>query len=433
MPMQLLTADKLGMLLGLSFFLGLSFEGFYWNSARSRPGGIRTFPLLSLSGAILYTLEPQFAAAFCVGLIVLGVWLYPYYHAEVSSERSADQDADGIMVPLCNVVAYVLGPVALTQPLWVAFGLTVSAVMLLRARDQLHSLAEKLPGREIFTLAQFLVLIGVVLPLLPNKPVTSLTPITPFQVWLAVIVVSSLSYGSYLLQRLFSTRGSLLLTSVLGGLYSSTATTVVLARRLKQDPRDRRELQSGIVLATALMYLRLGVVVAIFNVPLALELALPLLALAGSGAVLAGLCWTLGRCAGKGEATAAPEAKNPLELPAALIFALLFVVISVGSSWIKSRFGQVGIYWLAAVVGVTDIDPFVLSVAQGGVAGLDQRATASAILIAASSNNVLKAVYSAAFAGWRRSISVAAALLALAVLGCGVAVLACELTGRQPQ
>ncbi len=236
--MQLLTVDKLGMLLGLSFFLGLSFEGFYWNSAHSRPGGIRTFPLISLSGAALYALEPQFAAAFCVGLLVLGVWLFPYYQAEVSQQDAAPADADGIMVPLCNVVAYLLGPVALGSQPWLAVGLTVVTVLLLRARDRLHALAEKIPGEELITLAQFLVLIGVILPLLPNEPVSSLTPITPFQVWLAVVVVSSLSYGSYLLQKLLSTQGSVLLTSLLGGLYSSTATTVVLSRRLKQESRQ---------------------------------------------------------------------------------------------------------------------------------------------------------------------------------------------------
>ena len=132
--MQVLTVDKVGMLLGLSFFLGLSFEGFYWKSARSRPGGIRTFPLISLCGAILYALEPQFAVAFCVGLMVLGIWLYPYYRAEVSHPEESNESADGIMVPLCNVVAYLLGPVALVQQPWLACGLTVSAVLLLHAR-----------------------------------------------------------------------------------------------------------------------------------------------------------------------------------------------------------------------------------------------------------------------------------------------------------
>lgn len=419
--MQLLTAERLGILLGLSFFYGLSFEGFYWKSGHSRPGGIRTFPLISLSGAILYALEPTYATAFCVGLLVLGIWLYPYYRAKVANEATDEQVADGIMVPLCNVVAYLLGPVALSQEPWLAFGLTVSAVLLLRARDRLHALAQKIPGQEVITLAQFLVLTGVVLPLLPDEPVTSLTPITPFEVWLAVVVVSSLSYGSYLLQKFLSARGSLFFTSVLGGLYSSTATTVVLARRLKQDPANRHEFQSGIVLATALMYLRLGVVVAIFNLPLALTLAWPLFALCVCGVVFAALCLRLSRHAEQGEPITVPPPENPLELRGGFLFAVLFVVISIVSSWSKARFGHAGVYWLAAIVGVTDIDPFVLSIAQGSVPGLDEVVTAAAILLAASSNNVLKAAYAIIFAGWHRSIGIMLSLVALSLLGCGLA------------
>jgi uncharacterized membrane protein (DUF4010 family) len=416
---ELLSAGRLGILLGLSFFFGLSFEGFYWSSARSRPGGIRTFPLISLSGALLYALEPRFASTFCIGLVVLGFWLYPYYRTEVSREEPSSETADGIMVPLCNVLAYVLGPVTLHQP-WLAVAVTVVAVLLLRARDRLHALARKIPGREIITLAQFLVLAGVLLPLLPNRPVTALTPITPFQVGLAVVVVSSLSYGSYLLQKLLPAGGSLFLTSVLGGMYSSTATTVVLARQLRHGPPERHELRSGIVLATGMMYLRLGVVVAIFNPLLARALAWPLAALALSGVALAAVC-LYGRRASRGDHVAALPPGNPLELSTASIFALLFVAISIISGWVKTRFGHVGIYSLAGIVGVTDIDPFVLSVAQGAVADLDRTVAAVAVLVAASSNNALKAVYAGLFAGWRRSAVVVASLAALSLLGLAAA------------
>jgi uncharacterized membrane protein (DUF4010 family) len=417
---ELLTVEKLGLVLGLSFFFGLAFEGFYWNSALSRPGGIRTFPLLALSGALLYALEPKLALPFCVGIVVLGVWLYPYYQSEVMRGGESREAPDGLMVPICNLVAYVLGPLALAGPPWIAIAMTVAAVVLLQARDRLHALAKRIPSQEVITLAQFLVLIGVILPLLPKEPVTALTPITPFQVWLAVVVVSSLSYGSYLLQKLVSARESLFLTSVLGGLYSSTVTTVVLARRLAQGPANGHEYRSGIVLATALMYLRIGAVVAIFDLPLALRLALPLFVLALAGGALAAACLRLRR-AGGGDAVDVPKPANPLEVRSALVFAVLFVAISIVTTWVEMRFGRAGVYALAAVVGVTDIDPFVLGVAQGGVAQLGESSAAAAVLIAASSNNLLKAVYAASFAGLRRSLSSAASLALLAVLGYGVA------------
>jgi hypothetical protein len=102
-----MSPGKLTILLGLSFFFGLAFEGFNAKSQSSRPGGIRTFPLISLSGALLYALEPHHATAFCVGLVVLGIWLYPYYQAEILHDgRPTDEGvpADDIMVPLCNLV-----------------------------------------------------------------------------------------------------------------------------------------------------------------------------------------------------------------------------------------------------------------------------------------------------------------------------------------
>jgi uncharacterized membrane protein (DUF4010 family) len=408
-------------MLGLSFFFGLAFEGFYGHSAQSRPGGVRTFPLLALSGALLYGFDPDHALPFCVGLVVLGAWLYPYYQNEVRRGTPSGEAPDGIMVPICNLVAYALGPLVLAGPPWLAIGMTVVAVVLMQARDRLHGLAKRIPGQEIFTVAQFLVLIGVVLPLLPKQPVTSLTPITPFQVWLAVVVVSSLSYGSYLLRKFVSGGQSLFFTSVLGGLYSSTVTTVVLARRLAQNPVNRNEFQSGIVLATALMYLRIGVVISVFNLPLARRLALPLSGLALAGGALALLCRRVVRRPDVGNVPTMPKPPNPLELQSALVFAGLFVLISIVTTWVEGRYGDTGVYALAAVVGVTDIDPFVLGVAQGGAANLGLASAAATVLIAASSNNLLKAIYAASFAGWRQSVASTGSLVLLALLGCGAA------------
>lgn len=419
-----LTIPKIGLLLGLSFFLGLSFEGFYLKSHSSRPGGIRTFPLLAIAGGLLYAIEPHYLVPFTCGLLVLGIWLYPYYRAQVDYQESADEESvDGIMVPLCNLVVYVLGPVTLTQPTWASIGLTVLAVLLLRARERLHALARKVPGEEIITLVQFLILAGIILPLAPREPVTTITTLTPFQVWLAVVVVCSISYASYLVQRYVSPTGSIFFASVLGGLYSSTATTVVLARRVKQPTRGMNQLQSGIVLSTAVMYVRIGLVVAIFNVPLALALAprLALLAAVGGGIALVILKWHGAPIADEQSEPIKPP--NPLEIPAAIIFAILFIVVSLLTEWIKTHFGSVGVYGLAAIVGVTDIDPFVLSLAHGGMEDISRSTMIAAILIAASSNNLLKAIYTVSFGSWptgRRSFF---GLTLLAIVGVVVALL----------
>src|SRR6185437_7480231 len=155
-----------------------------------------------------------------------------------------------------------------------------------------------------------------------------------------------------------------------------------------------RQMQTGIILATAIMYLRVLIVVALFAPTLALALAPALTALSAVGLLLAGLRYHLGG----GPAATGTENEpptNPLELSAALIFAGLFVVVSLASAWAQGRFGVAGLFGLAAVVGAADIDPFVLSIAQSSAEHVPT--AVAAILIAASSNNLLKAVYTASF------------------------------------
>ena len=266
---------SVALLLGLSFFLGLAFEEFFAHTDERRPGGIRTFPLLALAGGALYLLDPVHFLPFTAGLLVLGAWLFVYYGAHVSEhEEHADDDGNsdinvGLVIPLLNLLAYVLGAAALALPPWVAVTITVAAVLLLTGREKLHALARRIEIKEIVTAGEFLILTGIVLPLLPNHPVTTLTAITPRQVWLALIVVCSFSYASYLAQRYWAAAAGGLWMAALGGLYSSTATTVVLARQAKGDPALKRQAQAGITLATAIMYLRILAVVAIFNFELA--------------------------------------------------------------------------------------------------------------------------------------------------------------------
>jgi uncharacterized membrane protein (DUF4010 family) len=325
-----------------------------------------------------------------------------------------------VTVPICNVLAFLLGPMALAEPPWVAIGVTVVAVLLLTAREKLHGLARRLEVSEIVTAGKFLILIGLVLPFLPDEPVTTLTDITPHQIWLAVVAVCSISYASYLLQRHVAPAGGGWWVAILGGLYSSTATTIVLARRAAAEPATVWQAQTGIILATAVMYVRLLVIVAFFNLPLAARLAPAMLALSVSGLVLAGLWYWVSGSPTRSRAAAQPPT-NPLELTAALIFAALFVAVSLASAWVRARFGEGGLFGLAAIVGATDIDPFVLNMAAGGAASLSAGAGVAAILIAASANNLAKAAYAAGFAGGHAAAAPAGALGLLALAGGAVA------------
>jgi hypothetical protein len=117
-----LAPDRLALLLGLSFFFGLAYEEFYGRAAAlSRPGGIRTFPLLAIAGAGLYLIEPAHAGAFAAGLVVLGAWLYAYYQRQIRDTPPDGMPAAELMIPACNLLAYLLGPIVLLQPVKAAY------------------------------------------------------------------------------------------------------------------------------------------------------------------------------------------------------------------------------------------------------------------------------------------------------------------------
>ena len=406
-------AARLALAIGLAVFLGLTFEEVYKSEQRVVPGGIRSFPMLAMAGAMLMLIEPSYALGVVAGLPVLALWLYAYMRAAPPSPT-----ASSMMIPATNLLAYVIGPVALVQPHWVAVAVTVAAVLLLSARERLHGLIQIVPREELLTAGKFLILIGIVLPLAPRQPVTALTPLTPYGLWLAVVAVCTLSYASYLLQRYLPVRHMALLPALLGGTYSSTATTVVLAKRLHENGHLRADISAGIVAATAMMYLRICVVIAVFNAHLALTLAPALLGLAAIGAALAAYEWH--RVTRRRGASLAIVPRNPLQIPTALVFAILLIAISVITAWVRGSFGTTGLMSLSAVVGLADVDPFVLNIAQGGIANIPDTVLCASVVVAASSNNVAKALYAVAFGG-SAARRPAALLLLLALLGVGAA------------
>jgi uncharacterized membrane protein (DUF4010 family) len=408
-PLEL--AARLALALALALFLGLAFEEIYKREERSVPGGVRTFPLLALCGAMLYLIEPRHALAFIAGLVALAAWQYAYV-----CNPPAGSQPPTLMIPVSNLVAYLIGAVALTQPPWVVVAASVAAVLLVGTREKLHRLTTVVPQEELLTAGKFLILVGIVLPLVPNQPVTTATPLTPYHVWLAVVAICTLSYFSYLLQTYVPARNATLLPAVLGGIYSSTATTVVLAKRQREAGAARPDLAAGIVAATAVMYVRLGIIIALFDARFAWALAPAMTTLFLFGAALAVYEWRRGGGQAADRNLHVP-AVNPLQLPTAVTFAVIFVVVSVLTQWIRTAFGTTGVLVLAAIVGITDIDPFVINIAQGGAVGLPLAALSAAILIAASANNVAKAAYALGFGGAQASRRSASMLLVLAVAG----------------
>jgi uncharacterized membrane protein (DUF4010 family) len=249
----------------------------------------------------------------------------------------------------------------------------------------------------------------------PDRDVTRFH-VNPFKTWLVVVAVSGVSFASYGIQRLLKGRGGVLPSALLGGAYSSTVTTVVLARQAKAERRPNL-FAGSILTASAMMYARLVLLLAFFNAALAGLLAPAFASLAVVGGAVG--FFVSRRSEARIDPSPSPtrEVKNPLELGAAFLFAAVFVVVLVLTDLAHRYLGHTGLYSLAVLMGITDVDPFILGLAQNAPAATPLELGARAIVIAAASNNVVKAIYAYCFADPVTGRRSAALLLALAALG----------------
>lgn len=403
------------LVLSLSFLLGLERERRKAEAGHYIFGGVRTFPIIGLIGYALARLAGNHLLAVLGGLAVVAAFLLLSYRHKIATAGEA-----GVTTEFTGLLTFLLGPLIARGDYWIATALVVLCVLLLEFRTALEALSTRLPAQEVVTFAQFLLLTAVILPVVPNRDFTPFR-INPFKTWLVVVAVCGISYVSYLLQRLTRERGGLLLAAILGGVYSSTVTTVALARRAARLARP--SLSAGAMLvASGMMYLRLAALLYIFNRELAHHLTVPFLLLGGL-AVAAGVGWARRGDSPPAAGSEGDAPRNPLEVGTAFAFAALFVAVLVGTELVLEYLGRTGVYVLAFLMGVGDVDPFILSLTQTAGPVTPVEVAAIAVVLAAAANNLAKGGYALAFAdratGWRAAMGLAtlAALGLIPLLG----------------
>ena len=401
-------ATQIVLVLFLSFLLGLEREGRKATAGHYIFGGVRTFPLIGLLGFAVAHAVNGAVAGVAAGLAVVGAFLLVSYLHKLRTSEDA-----GVTTEITGLFTYVLGALVHTGALWIAATLVVVAMLLLELKVFLESLTERISSEEIVTFTKFLLLTVVILPVVPDRAFTAFQ-LNPYKTWLVVVAVSGISYASYLLLRATHSRGGIPLAALLGGAYSSTLITVVLARRAAREARPNL-FAGSILLASGVMYVRLAILLAVFNAALAAILAPPFLALAAL-ALVAGAFWIRRRDAGD-RVEREYQARNPLELRAAFLFAAVFVAALVATHLTLRFLGTAGVYALAVVMGTTDVDPFILGLAQSGGAATSLGVAAGGIIVAAAANNVAKGAYAFSFADRSTGVRALAALLALAAAG----------------
>ena len=402
-------AGKILLVLFLSFLIGLEREEHKTAAGAYAFGGVRTFPLIGLIGYSIALISGAQLVPVTLGFLVVGAFLLLSYWHKLSRAETA-----GVTSEMSGLTTYLVGALVFYDHIWIATTLSVASLLLLELKTVLENLAERAAPAEILTFAKFLLLTAVILPILPRQEFGPFH-INPFKTWLVVAAVSTISYGSYVLQKLTKQRGGVVMAAFLGGAYSSTVTTVVMSRRAARE--DRPHLFAGcILIASGMMYLRLVALIALFNRNLMVVLALPLLVLAGV-AIATGWLWSSRPDTLVSDLKREFEPKNPLELMAAFLFAVLFLVMLIATQLAVKYLGRAGVDTLAAIMGVTDVDPFIMGMTQAAGTLTPLKEAAAAVLIAASSNNLVKGIYSYSLADRKTGIQSLGLLATLAALG----------------
>jgi uncharacterized membrane protein (DUF4010 family) len=377
----------------------------------SRVAGIRTYTLLSGGGGIAAMLGPLISPAITALLVLaMGAGLVLAYWRDPTR-----RDATSFVAA---IVALALGLLAgAGQPQLAVAGAAIMT-LILATRDQSHGFVARLSQRDVQAFARYAVIALAVLPFLPNRSMGPLNAWNPFQLWLVVVLVTGISFAGYIANRTIGVRHGVLATALIGGAYSSTAATAALAQRLgKGEPGPYA---AGIVLASAVMYLRVILLIAILSPSTLIQFLITVGPALTVGVSVAAVAWIRSSTAAEGK----PDvAGNPIELLPAFGFVAIVAVAAIMTRWAELRFGESGIAMSLFLAGSFDVDAAIITLSGLPVEAIDRRTAAIAIAGTIVANMALKMVIAAVYSR-RRGKGVVIAL------GASTAVLALTISWR---
>jgi uncharacterized membrane protein (DUF4010 family) len=355
-------------------------------------GTDRTFTAIGILGFILYIISPQNLTPFLGGGFAIAILLAIFYYQKIQLQKNF-----GITSLVIALITYCLAPLIYTQPDWMVLLIIVVVFVISEIKESLFQFTKRFDNHEFITLAKFLVVAGIILPLLPDAPISAGINISPYKFWMAIVAVSAISYFSYLLKKFVFPDSGIILTGILGGMYSSTATTIILARKSK-ELHESNQVVAAIILATTMMYLRIFLLALFFNNEIAFQLAPFFIVFIVVSSLLAIYFLKFHHKNLQLGVSAQPikQQDNPLEFKTALIFAALFIFFGLITGFVNTNYGTGGINVLSFAVGVTDIDPFILNLFQNK-GSIENMVIVMAVLNAVTSNNLLKMFYGISF------------------------------------
>lgn len=353
-------------------------------------GGLRTFILFAEAGALAAWLAVRLqshwifiGAGMCVTAAVLAGYLV---HARLHPE------AHGLTTEIAAIVVYLLGGATLYGFQALAVALAIATSALLAYKQPLHGLVGRLGQDDLYAGLKLLIATFIVLPVLPNKTVDPWDALNPYKMWWLVILIASLSLVGYVASRWLGAERGIPLTGLFGGLVSSTAVSLSFARRSREASSGgdlANALATGLLLSWTVMFGRVLVTVAVVNAALLPHLLVSMVTMGLLALGCAALFYRKSRTAPPASASAVPL-KNPFSLTSAIKFALFFTAVLLVVKVVQKYLPERGLYAVAGLAGLTDVDAITLSMADQAKAAVEPRVAVIAITIAAVSNTLVK-------------------------------------------
>lgn len=393
----------LAIALGLGLLVGLQRE-----RADSALAGFRTFPLITMLGCVCAMLADSF------GGWILGAGLLSIAAATGVGNllrRPADL-SPGITTEVAALLMFVVGALLWVMPLQVGTVIGVGCAVLLHMKESMHTFAGRFDEKDMRGIMLFCAITFVVLPVLPDRTFGPLNVLNPRNIWWMVVLVVGISLAGYVALKLVGGRVGAVIGGLIGGLISSTATTVSFSRRAAERPEALASALLAIILASCVVYARVLLEVGVVAQEHLLVIAPPILTMGASGVGVSIVVWLrTRRSAGE-----LPKPENPTQLKSALLFAALYALVLLAVGFADRLVGAAGIYVVAGLSGLTDMDAITLSTGRMASRGLIPPETAWRAIVTATMCNLLFKFGICAVLGGRAMLAPAAAALGTSFL-----------------
>lgn len=381
---------------------------------RSRPqdekrgflGGIRTYPIVALIGAVTVLLVPSLGPwpLVVAGLALMLMMAVSYWRDSALGHAGITTEVSALLTLLLGAVSAAVPLGAFPRRVFIVSAIAVVATMLLSLKVQLRQFSTRVSNEDVIATLKFLLVAVVLLPLLPDEPLGPWGVLNPFHIGVMVVLIAGLGFVGYVAIRLMGPGRGLLLTGAIGGLVSSTAVTLASANRARHEPSLAGLSALSTVLASTIMFPRLLVVLAAIDRPLMSSLTVPLAGMGLAGLLSVAVLYrrsTLQPGAAQPGAAPPVHLTNPFELSSAAKFGGLFVLVLLVARWAQETFGAGGAYVTGLLAGLTDVDAISLSMANMVKDGQAELGVARiTIVLATCSNTVVKAGLALALGGW---------------------------------